>query len=83
MIGELKRFPDTQCDPFLLLGGRMTNEMREVFVGMGSTLIKSLKHRDSWVFAGRAGAQNKSPFEMVSLHFVLCVSEKTTYFKML
>ncbi|KAL6112035.1 uncharacterized protein ACO6RY_08881 [Pungitius sinensis] len=42
---------------------KMTDEMREVFVGMGSTLIKSIKPRDAWVFAGRAGAQNKSLLE--------------------
>ncbi|XP_078025127.1 protein FAM3C [Epinephelus lanceolatus] len=42
---------------------KMTKEMREVFAGMGSTLIKSVKHRDSWVFAGRAGPGNKSLFE--------------------
>lgn len=66
---------------FLLLCGRMTKEMREVFAGMGSTLIKSVKHRDSWVFAGRAGTGNKSLFEKVS-HPVLFVPEKTVYFKM-
>ncbi|KAF3856241.1 hypothetical protein F7725_016964 [Dissostichus mawsoni] len=42
---------------------KMTDEMREVFVGMGSTLITSVKHRDNWVFAGRAGSDNKSLFE--------------------
>ncbi|XP_068567806.1 protein FAM3C [Cebidichthys violaceus] len=42
---------------------KMTDEIREVFVGMGSTLIKSVKRRDNWVFAGRAGTENKSPFE--------------------
>ncbi|XP_070759246.1 protein FAM3C isoform X2 [Enoplosus armatus] len=42
---------------------KMTKEMREIFVGMGSTLIKSVKVRDSWVFAGRAGAKNRSLFE--------------------
>ncbi|XP_040059304.1 protein FAM3C [Gasterosteus aculeatus] len=42
---------------------KMTDEMREVFVGMGSTLIKSLKPRDGWVFAGRAGTENKSLLE--------------------
>lgn len=41
----------------------MTDEMREVFVGMGSTLIKSVKRRDNWVFAGRAGTHNESLFE--------------------
>ncbi|XP_041800413.1 protein FAM3C isoform X2 [Chelmon rostratus] len=55
---------------------KMTNEMREVFVGMGSTLIKSLKHRDSWVFAGRAGAHNKSPFEMYAVN-----DEKTNIYE--
>ncbi|XP_078103593.1 protein FAM3C [Sander vitreus] len=42
---------------------KMTKEMMEVFVGMGSTLIKSVKHRDNWVFAGRAGTENRSLFE--------------------
>ncbi|XP_029287785.1 protein FAM3C isoform X1 [Cottoperca gobio] len=41
----------------------LTNEMREVFVGMGSSLIKSVKHRDNWVFAGIAGTENRSLFE--------------------
>lgn len=39
--------------------------MREIFVGMGSTLIQSVKLRDNWVFAGRAGTQIKSLFEKV------------------
>ncbi|KAK5872552.1 hypothetical protein PBY51_013238 [Eleginops maclovinus] len=42
---------------------KMTDETREVFVGMGSTLITSVKYRDNWVFAGRAGKDNKSLFE--------------------
>ncbi|XP_030274924.1 protein FAM3C isoform X1 [Sparus aurata] len=42
---------------------KMTDEIREAFVGMGSTLIKSVKHRDSWVFAGRVGTENKSLHE--------------------
>uniref|UniRef100_A0A672IB46 ILEI/PANDER domain-containing protein n=1 Tax=Salarias fasciatus TaxID=181472 RepID=A0A672IB46_SALFA len=45
---------------------KMTPEMREIFVGMGSTLIRSVKQRDSWVFAGRAGTEIKSLFEKVS-----------------
>lgn len=54
----------------------MTSQMRKVFVSMGSTLIRSVKPRDGWVFAGRAGAQNKSPYEKVSQpdRFGLCVS---------
>lgn len=55
-----------QCDPSLLLLGRLTDEVREVLVGMGSTLIKSVKARDSWVFAGRAGMGYKSLYEKVS-----------------
>ncbi|XP_028303293.1 protein FAM3C-like [Gouania willdenowi] len=42
---------------------KMTPEMREIFVSMGSTLIRSVKPRDSWVFAGRAGTRIKSVFE--------------------
>ncbi|XP_069003624.1 protein FAM3C [Embiotoca jacksoni] len=42
---------------------KMTNEMREIFVGMGSTLIGSVKRRDGWVFAGGAGTKIKSLFE--------------------
>uniref|UniRef100_A0A3P9CFS8 Si:dkeyp-67f1.2 n=1 Tax=Maylandia zebra TaxID=106582 RepID=A0A3P9CFS8_9CICH len=39
---------------------KMTNEMREIFSEMGSTLIRSVKRRDSWVFAGRAGTKIKT-----------------------
>ncbi|KAM9758130.1 protein FAM3C-like [Menidia menidia] len=42
---------------------KLTEEMREIFVEMGSTLIRSVKPRDNWVFAGRAGTKIKSPFE--------------------
>ncbi|XP_055364994.1 protein FAM3C [Betta splendens] len=42
---------------------KMTTEIREMFIGMGSTLINSVKQRDSWVFVGRAGASNSSLFE--------------------
>ncbi|KAM9361293.1 protein FAM3C [Symphorus nematophorus] len=42
---------------------KMTDEMREIFVGMGSTAIKSVKHRDGWVFVGRAGTKDKSLYE--------------------
>ncbi|KAK5912573.1 hypothetical protein CesoFtcFv8_002432 [Champsocephalus esox] len=42
---------------------KMTDEIRAVFVGMGSTLITSVKRRDNWVFAGGAGRDNKSLFE--------------------
>ncbi|XP_071761609.2 protein FAM3C isoform X1 [Centroberyx gerrardi] len=42
---------------------KMTDEMREIFVGMGSTLIKSVKYRDNWVFAGGAWTGKESSFE--------------------
>lgn len=55
---------------------KMTKEMRDVFVGMGSTLITSVKHRDSWVFAGRAGAENKTLFEKQAVN-----EEKTNVYE--
>uniref|UniRef100_A0A3Q2TAT3 FAM3 metabolism regulating signaling molecule D n=1 Tax=Fundulus heteroclitus TaxID=8078 RepID=A0A3Q2TAT3_FUNHE len=42
---------------------KRTDEIRQIFVEMGSTLIGSVKHRDNWVFAGRAGIKIKSFFE--------------------
>ncbi|XP_067095561.1 protein FAM3C-like [Osmerus mordax] len=45
----------------------LTDEMREIFDALGSTMIKSIKHRDSWVFAGGAGTNEKSPFEKVAV----------------
>lgn len=47
---------------------KLTDEMREIFVRMGSTLIKSLKSKDSWAFAGRAGTRNKSLFEKLAVN---------------
>ncbi|XP_034022280.1 protein FAM3C-like [Thalassophryne amazonica] len=43
---------------------KMTDEMRRVLAGMGSSLINSVQQRDSWVFAGQAGVDKMSPFEM-------------------
>lgn len=45
---------------------KMTDEMKDVLAGMGSTLIKELKSKDNWVFAGRVGMTDKSPFEKVA-----------------
>ncbi|XP_056130762.1 protein FAM3C [Lampris incognitus] len=42
---------------------KMTDEMKEIFVGLGSASIMSLQYRDSWVFAGASGIGQKSPFE--------------------
>lgn len=38
----------------------------DLLAAMGSALIGSVKARDSWVFAGRAGTQRRSQFEKVS-----------------
>lgn len=45
---------------------RLTEEVRGLFAGMGSTLVKSVKARDNWVFAGRAGGADGSLYEKVS-----------------
>ncbi|XP_047439158.1 protein FAM3C [Mugil cephalus] len=55
---------------------KMTNEVREIFVGMGSTLIQSVKRRDNWVFAGRAGTKIKSLFEQRTVN-----NEKTNTYE--
>ncbi|XP_078802874.1 protein FAM3C-like isoform X2 [Oryzias latipes] len=41
----------------------LTNEIKETFVGMGSSFITSLKLKDNWVFVGRAATKTKSAFE--------------------
>lgn len=38
---------------------KMTDEIREVFVRMGSTKIKSVKQKDNWVFAGGLGTKKQ------------------------
>ncbi|XP_044204675.1 protein FAM3C [Thunnus albacares] len=55
---------------------KMTDEMREIFVGMGSTLIKSVKRRDNWVFVGKAGMRNNSSFEKQAVN-----DEKTNIYE--
>lgn len=55
---------------------KMTSEMREIFVGMGSSLIRSVKRRDGWVFAGRAGTGIKSLFEKQAVN-----DEKTNIYE--
>ncbi|KAG5838078.1 hypothetical protein ANANG_G00219980 [Anguilla anguilla] len=44
-------------------GTKLTNEARDIFVKLGSSMIKSVGFRDSWVFAGAAGIAQNSPFE--------------------
>lgn len=42
---------------------RMNDESRRLFEELGSTAVKELAFRDSWVFVGAKGIENKSPFE--------------------
>lgn len=43
----------------------MNDEARKLFEELGSTVAKELAFRDSWVFVGAKGIENKSPFEQV------------------
>lgn len=47
---------------------KMTDEMRNLFEAMGSSMIKSIKRRDGWVFAGKKGVKEKSIFESVAVN---------------
>ncbi|XP_036271616.1 protein FAM3A isoform X6 [Pipistrellus kuhlii] len=42
---------------------KMNEETRKLFSDLGSKNVKELAFRDSWVFVGAKGVQNKSPFE--------------------
>ncbi|XP_038603930.1 protein FAM3A isoform X3 [Tachyglossus aculeatus] len=42
---------------------KMNEETRKIFSELGSTNVKELAFRDSWVFVGAKGVQDKSPFE--------------------
>ncbi|XP_060774425.1 protein FAM3C [Neoarius graeffei] len=44
---------------------QLTDEVRELFAGMGSSMVYSVKYRDSWVFAGAGGRNKESPFEKI------------------
>ncbi|KAF6724771.1 Protein FAM3A [Oryzias melastigma] len=44
---------------------KMNDETRRLFEELGSTAVKELAFRDSWVFVGAKGIENKSPFEQV------------------
>lgn len=54
---------------------KMTDEIRNIFAGLGSSSIKDVKFRDSWVFAGGAGTEQKSPFEKLAAN-----SQKTNIY---
>lgn len=42
---------------------KLNDESRRLFEELGSTMAKELAFRDSWVFVGAKGIENKSPFE--------------------
>ncbi|XP_007506953.1 protein FAM3A isoform X1 [Monodelphis domestica] len=42
---------------------KMNEETRKIFSELGSSNAKELAFRDSWVFVGAKGVQDKSPFE--------------------
>ncbi|XP_045044157.2 protein FAM3A isoform X3 [Desmodus rotundus] len=42
---------------------KMNEETRKLFSDLGSKNVRDLAFRDSWVFVGAKGVQNKSPFE--------------------
>lgn len=48
-----------------LLHSRMNEEARKLFTELGSKFVRELAFRDSWVFVGAKGVQDKSPFEQV------------------
>lgn len=50
---------------FFVCFGRLNGESRRLFEELGSTAVKELAFRDSWVFVGAKGIENKSPFEQV------------------
>lgn len=51
------------CCPTLCC--RLTDEVRELFAGMGSRMVYSVKHRDNWMFAGARGLNKENSFEKV------------------
>ncbi|XP_062827291.1 protein FAM3A isoform X1 [Anolis carolinensis] len=42
---------------------KMNEETRKIFAELGSRIVQELAFRDSWVFVGAKGVQDKSPFE--------------------
>lgn len=44
-------------------GTKMNDEIRKLFSNLGSSYVKQLGFRDSWVFLGARDMRNKSPFE--------------------
>ncbi|XP_069842606.1 protein FAM3A isoform X1 [Dendropsophus ebraccatus] len=44
---------------------KMNEDARKMFIELGSSSIKEVAFRDSWVFVGAKGVQDKSPFEQL------------------
>uniref|UniRef100_UPI00358F9E38 protein FAM3C-like n=1 Tax=Myxine glutinosa TaxID=7769 RepID=UPI00358F9E38 len=44
---------------------KLTPEVREIFQKLGSTAIKTIAFRDSWLFIGATDIKGPSPFEVV------------------
>ncbi|KAF7463062.1 Hypothetical predicted protein [Marmota monax] len=44
-------------------GTKMNEDIRYLFSNLGSSYVKQLGFRDSWVFLGARDLKNKSPFE--------------------
>ncbi|XP_051563425.1 protein FAM3C [Myxocyprinus asiaticus] len=42
---------------------KLTDEIRDIFSVLGSTMVRSVRPRDSWVFAGAYRIKEASPFE--------------------
>lgn len=45
----------------------MDDEARRLFEELGSSVAKKLAFRDTWVFVGAKGIENKTPFEQVRM----------------
>lgn len=45
---------------------KMNEDARKMFIELGSSSAKEVAFRDSWVFVGAKGVQDKSPFEQLT-----------------
>lgn len=56
------------CFCFFTSADRLNDEARKLITDLGSTYIRSVGFRDSWVFLGKKGATSSSRFEKVQTH---------------
>ncbi|XP_073726515.1 protein FAM3C [Misgurnus anguillicaudatus] len=47
---------------------KLNDEIRDIFAGLGSTMVKFINPKDNWVFAGSYGIKKAMPFEKL-IHF--------------